>query len=65
MADIKMSVSTPRVEQEQLPQLTASEKIPSNWIITPAGDDIAAYHIVTNKQFAGTIEQFNEMLKGK
>ena len=41
-----------------------SEKIPSNWTIVADGDNVTAYNNVTRRNFSGTIQEFNELLRG-
>ena len=67
MADIKMSLPTPRAEvEQQVSILLSTERIPSNWTIRPADEDnITATHLTTGKLYEGSIQGFNEMLKGK
>ena len=55
-----------------LPQVTALkeilnplEAIPSNWVITGQGtDSLYAINSQTQREFTGTIADFNKMLKG-
>ena len=44
---------------------TLANKIPSNWVITPGeGDNIVAVNNITKKTFEGSVEDFNQILRG-
>ena len=70
--DVKDIVEVPdqKPNEESLPKITevnwfrGHEKSPSNWHITADGDRIKAVCSGTGRVFEGTMEEFNQKLRG-
>lgn len=60
MADTPV-VAPPAPAAPVAPALNQAERVPCNWTLVPVEgeDQILATNNVTNKQFSGTVEEFN------